>query len=158
VERLLVAAGLQVEVLRRSETFARMRVTRELESVVLDLVAEPVPVVDAPREEKIGARSIRVDTPQEILTNKLGTLLHRAEPRDLIDIQALLAAGCDLERALAGAAKKDGGFSALTVGWALQNFDVKTRAGALGMPAAAVEQLDAFRLQLLGRIARLARP
>src|SRR5260221_1970308 len=70
VERLLVAAGLQVEVLRRSETFVRIRVAREVESVVLDLVAEPVPVADAPREERIGARSIRVDTPQEILTNK----------------------------------------------------------------------------------------
>jgi hypothetical protein len=102
--------------------------------------------------------TILVDTPHEILVNKLGTLLNRAEPRDLIDLRALLQHGGDLRRALRDAARKDGGFSPLTVGWSLEGFDVEKRGAALGMTATEVRELDAYRRRLRDEIAALARP
>lgn len=158
VERLLANAGLEVAALQRSESFVRLQAVRQGESVVVDLVAEPVPYVDAPQPARLGNATILVDTPQEILTNKLGALLHRREPRDLVDIQALLRIGGDLARALAGAAQKDGGFSPLTLSWALEGFDVLTRARALGLPEAAARDLEVFRVQLRDEVARLAKP
>jgi hypothetical protein len=106
-ERLLAAAGIMVTVLRRSPAFVQMQAKAGADSVVIDLVAEPVAVAESPVEVRIGAVGVLVDTPQEILANKIGTLLHRAEPRDLIDLRALLHAGSDLQRALRDAARKD---------------------------------------------------
>lgn len=125
---------------------------------MVDLVAEPVPFVEPPQPAEIDGAMILVDTPHEILTNKLGTLLHRREPRDLIDIRALLQAGGDLTRALTDAARKDGGFSPLTLGWALEQFDVAVRARAMGADAAAAESLQQFCGWLRDEVVRLARP
>ena len=157
-ERLLVRAGLDVTAIQRSETFARLRANARDEAVVIDLVAEPVPVADPPQEMTVGNSKVLVDTPHEILTNKLGTLLHRAEPRDLVDLRELVGRGGDLRRALRDAARKDGGFSPLTVGWALQGFEVVTRATALGMSESEANELDQFRQRLRDDIAALARP
>ncbi len=157
-EQLLGSAGLEVAALQRSDTFVRLRATGNGETVIVDLVAEPVAVADPPREATVGNSRILVDTPHEILTNKLGTLLHRAEPRDLIDLRELLGRGGDLSRALGDAARKDGGFSPLTVGWSLQSFDVLARARTLGMSDADARELDCFRQRLRDDIAQLARP
>jgi hypothetical protein len=77
----------------------RLRVVDEVESIVLDLVADVVPKVEEPRLLKIEGRSIQVDSPHEILVNKLGALLGRSELRDLIDIKILLEIGGDLNLA-----------------------------------------------------------
>jgi hypothetical protein len=63
----------------------------------VDLVAEPVPRVDAPLELRPG---LWVDSPYEILVNKLGALLSHSEVRDLEDVRALVAFGVDLDRAV----------------------------------------------------------
>lgn len=157
-ERLLTAAGVRVATIQRSPTFARLKATLGDDSVVLDFVAEPVATVEAPAEHTIGRTRILVDTPHEILVNKLGTLLHRAEPRDLVDLRELLANGGNLRRALLGAARKDGGFSPLTVGWSLEGFDVLEKARALGMSESDARELDAFRQRLRDEIAGLAKP
>ncbi|HMB26872.1 MAG TPA: nucleotidyl transferase AbiEii/AbiGii toxin family protein [Blastocatellia bacterium] len=62
---------------------------------------------------------IRVDPPEEILANKLCTLLERAEIRDLVDVRALEMAGCRVEDALPFAALKDTGLTPAQLGWVL---------------------------------------
>lgn len=96
--------------------------------------------------------SIQVDTPHEILVNKLCALLHRSELRDLVDIAALLARGGDLDRALRDAPKKEGGFSAVTLGWALTAWKIGEVARAAGM-GDRVEELEKLRDELVRRAA-----
>ena len=98
-------------------------------------------------------RRILVDAPQEILANKLGALLHRAELRDVIDLRALLATGLDLGRGLDDAARKDLGFSPLMVAHLLQDFPVACLGAALGTDAAQVEELTNFCRDLARQIA-----
>jgi len=52
-ELRLVAVGLGVEVLQRDPAFCRLRVSRDGDVVVVDLVAEPVPVIEAPVDELV---------------------------------------------------------------------------------------------------------
>lgn len=145
VEGRLVAAGLEVETLTRSPGFVRLAVQDGGDRVVLDLVAEPVPTVDPPVEIRAG---LRVDSPHEILVNKLCALVSRSELRDLEDVRALLEAGGDLERALEDAPKKDGGFSPMTLAWLLPQVDLR-RAAALGFDEA---RLDAARGVLMAAV------
>ncbi len=119
VVRRLAAAGLAVEVERSAPAFRRLRVSDGSEVLLVDLVADPVPVIETPRLQRIGNTEIQVDTAHELLVNKLTTLLSRSELRDLIDVHALVSRGGDLERALVEAPLKDGGFSGPTVAWLL---------------------------------------
>jgi hypothetical protein len=152
----LAADGMSVEPLRTAESHCSLRVGDGHEHVVVDLVAEPVAVIEAPQAQRIGGVSIAVDTKHEILVNNLCALLHRSELRDLMDIAALVAAGGDLARALRDAPRKDGGFSALTLGWSLSNWRVAEAAGAAGLEDRA-DELEAFRQRLL-RIAAGEQP
>lgn len=148
----LQRAGLDVREVRSLDSFSALQVTQGRESVVVDLVAEPVANIETPlRIEHMGV-TILVDTAHEILVNKLCALLHRSELRDLVDIEALLAAGGDLGRALAEAPTKGGGFSALTLGWTLQGWQVADAARAAGLESRAAE-LQSFRDELLRRVA-----
>jgi hypothetical protein len=148
----LRAAGFDVSELRTFDTFTTLRVTQGKETVVVDLVAEPVPSVEPAQSVEFRGARILIDTPHEVLVNKLCTLLHRAELRDLVDIEALLANGGDLDRALADAPTKDGGFSALTLGWTLGSWNVAEVARQTGA-ADRAEQLERFRQYLLSRAA-----
>lgn len=134
-ERRLVDAGFTVEAMQATPGFHRTRATRGGGSVVVDLVAEPMPPIVPPREPEPG---LRVDDPHEILVNKLCALLSRSEPRDLEDVRVLVEAGGDLQRALGDAPRKDGGFSPLTLAWVLQSLPLH-RAGALGFDRAVLE-------------------
>jgi hypothetical protein len=151
VSARLRAAGLEVVELRSAVAFASLRVTGGGESVVVDLVAEPVATVESPQSIEYRGVSILVDTAHEVLVNKLCALLHRSELRDLIDIEALLASGGDLGRALRDAPSKDGGFSALTLGFALRGWDVAGAARAAGLKELA-ERIERFRDELLERV------
>lgn len=71
------------------------------------------------RSEQVIA-GVWVDTPREILANKLTALMSRWAVRDLIDVRALVEGGHDLERGLRDAAAKDGGFSGPVLAWVLQ--------------------------------------
>jgi hypothetical protein len=149
----LVAEGLEVTELRSTPGFCTIQARNATETVLVDLVAEPVPAIERPDLLEIGGARIYVDTKHEILVNKLCALLHRSEVRDLVDVRALVADGADLERALLDAPKKDGGFSALTLGWCLSNWHVADAARAIGWGALA-DELEAFRRQLLERAIR----
>lgn len=155
---LLVAAGIEVEILQRSPSFVRMRASRRGEAVVVDLVAELVKNAYDPAIVAVPGGSIQVDCPAEILANKLGCLLHRAELRDLIDLRSLLATGLALAPALEVAASKDGGFSPLVLAHLLAGFPLQRQAAQLGLDATTTADLDRFRLELAARIAAEARP
>lgn len=102
--------------------------------------------------------SILIDTAQEILGNKLGALLHRAELRDVIDIRALLAKGLDLDRGLTDAARKDGGFSPLMVAHLLHDFPVTRLAAATATDANEAAELARFCRDLSQRISSRSKP
>ena len=106
----------------------------------------------------LSANTIPVDTPHEILVNKLCTLIQRSELRDLIDVQALLAAGGDLQRALRDAPMKDGGFSPLVLTWQLKELPLATMARAEAWAPERIEALEAFRTELTTSLSQLARP
>lgn len=119
VVRRLVAANLDVEVVQTAPAFRRLRVSDGVELLLVDLVADPVPVIEPPELRPVGGAQISVDTRHELLVNKLTTLLSRSEIRDLVDVRALVETGGDLERAIRDAPLKDGGFSGPTVAWVL---------------------------------------
>jgi len=152
----LEAVRLSAEALRTSDSFCSLLVRDGKDSVVVDLVADPVATVEAPQPQRIHGAVIAVDTKHEILVNKLCALLHRSEVRDLLDIAALVADGGDLAKALRDAPRKDGGFSALTLGWSLSNWQVADAARAAGM-AEHADDLERFRQRLL-QIAAGERP
>lgn len=151
------ADGMVVHVLRRTPGFCELRASAGGEVVLVDLVADPVPPIEPPERKGEPDASFLVDTPHEILVNKLNTLLSRSELRDLVDISALLEAGGDLELALAGAAAKDGGFSPATLAWVLRSLPIPALAQADGWPG-EITALVAFRDALVERLAILCRP
>jgi hypothetical protein len=158
VRSRLISEGLEVTSVRSGATFAQLRVSDGTETCVVDLVADPVAPVEAPLQIRVGASSLVVDTPHEILVNKLNALLSRSELRDLEDVRALLAAGGDLERALADAPRKDSGFSPLTLSWVLKELRPKILARVAGLEPGKVEELEAFRDALVGRILAISSP
>jgi hypothetical protein len=158
VEDRLVASGLAVRVIQREATFARLLVANGVESIVVDLVADPGPFIEADEHVLLGTAEIRITSRHEILVNKLCTLLGRVEIRDLQDVRELIAAGGDLERALRDAPKIDSGFSPLTLAWVLRDLDPRrfVSVGLLGQPEA--DALTTFRDELIENILSLSRP
>jgi len=157
-ERRLRAAGLEVSVLQHSVGFARLRVKAASDVVTVDLVAEPVASIEPPVRISWHGAIVQVDSPHEILVNKLCTLLERLELRDLGDVRALLQAGGDLRRALADAPRKDAGFSPLTLAWVLRGFDVEVLGPSAGVQPADIEALKNFRDELIDELVALAVP
>ena len=145
--------GAALEQLRSAPDFRRTLLTRGQESVVVDLVFERVPQLVV---EKPAIGDIRLDPPEEILANKLCTLLSRAELRDLVDVWALERAGYRVEDALPAAARKDGGLTAAQLAWVLS----EVRIGDDAKPPGGVEvaTLRTYLADLVARLTALARP
>ena len=159
VEATLRAAGFTVRALRRTPSFVRLRVEADDgEAVEVDLVAEPVPHGETPALHPLGDRVIEVDTPGEILANKLAALLSRSELRDLVDVDALLATGLDLPSAVEAAGQKDGAMSAATLAWVLSQLPVGAIGAREGWPDAGVQRLASFRDHLCAQLAKLSIP
>ena len=119
---------------------------------------DPVPLAEAPRAVTVGGATFLVDTPHQILVNKLCALLNRSELRDIEDIRALLDTGGDLPRALGDCPNQDGGFSPMTLSWSLRSLPVERLAASSGWSAARIDALSRFRDALLDRILEQARP
>lgn len=150
VRARLTAAGLDVVPIQTSSTFVRFRVNDPQEVCVVDLVADPGAPLEAPLRITAGqAASIAVDTPHEILVNKLCALLSRSEIRDLQDVRELVEHGGDLERGLADAPRKDGGFSPLTLAWVLRSLPAEKLAAAAGLPQDQGAELEKFKQRLV---------
>lgn len=158
VRRRLAAAGARVVQLQRSPAFCRLRVEKDGAVVLLDLVAEPMPTLEAPGAHAVEGTRILVDGPHELLVSKLCALLGRSELRDLADVRSLLAEGGDLPRAVADAPRKDAGFSPVTLAWVLEQLPVAAMASALGRPQEEARVLEAFRAELVSAVLALARP
>ena len=158
VRRRLEASGLEVSVLDHSEAFGRLRVRSGEEMILVDLIADPVALSEQPVAVPLGDRTILVDTPHQILVNKLCALLSRSELRDLLDVQVLLRSGGDLLRALADCPRQDGGFSPLTFAWTVRGLPIRNLAERLGWSADLIDSLEAFREELVNRVVAASRP
>jgi hypothetical protein len=154
----LRTAGLDVQVLRTSPAFGELRVSDGCDVCIVDLVAEPFAAIEPPEQAIVEGATISVDSRHEILASKLATLLERSEVRDLLDVKALLDAGCGLEAALRDAPKKDAGFSPLTLAWVLKDFDPRPAVKALGWDSRQAEEMLSFRQWLIERLTVSAFP
>jgi len=154
----LLSAGLAVLPVRSSATFAQLDVRIDAESTIIDLVADPTPVAEAGQEIAIDGATILVETPHQLLVNKLCALLSRSELRDLIDIRVLVESGADLSRALRDCPEQDAGFSPMTFAWGAQSLPLRRIAAAQGWTDAEIEALEHFRRDLVERVMAAARP
>lgn len=142
-----------VESIQTSPDFRRLLLKRNEEAIVIDLVREYVFQVTP---EKPVINNIRVDSPEEILANKLCALLSRSEIRDLIDVRELENAGFDLENALTAAAKKDSGLTAAQLAWVLSQ--IKFGADLKLSGDVSVAELKDYLENLIDRLKKLAFP
>jgi len=157
-ERMLKSAGFSVLHVQTEPMFCRLKISRDGDSVLLDLVAESVPSIEPPFIWDLQGVAVQVDSVREILANKLCCLLGRQEFRDLVDIRALLQAGGDLKRALLDAPKKDAGFSPLTLAWLLEQLPIETLARGVGANNEEAAELSRFRDELIQKITETAAP
>ncbi|HSN98862.1 MAG TPA: nucleotidyl transferase AbiEii/AbiGii toxin family protein [Candidatus Nanopelagicales bacterium] len=145
--------GATIENIVTSPDFRRRLVRRGSEGVMVDLVIDRA-AQGHPEKQRMG--EIRVDLPEEILANKLCTLLSRSEPRDLVDVYALQRAGFSLEQALPVAARKDGGLTPANLAWLLAQIEIGDDARIPGgiQPA----ELRAAIADWVALLTRLAHP
>ena len=158
VTHLLRDVGMEVRSLQTGTSMHRLQVASGDESIVVDLVAEPVPVIEEPIERSIGDATIWIDTEHEILVNKLCALVQRSELRDLVDVKELLNHGGDLRRALTDAPKKDSGFSPMTLAWLLKDLPIQKVGRGEGWSEDRIAVLEQSRESLLAELAELSRP
>jgi len=106
--------------------------------------------------EKMSFGRIVVDSPREILANKLCALLSRTEVRDLVDVARLEEAGFDPIAAIDLAARKDAGMSAGQLAWVLSSFPVpKSNLSEYGMSR---KELEDTRESLVRKLTSAAFP
>lgn len=145
--------GATVEAVQTAPDFRRRLVRRGDEAAIVDLVRDETP--RGPDGPEVHGE-VAVDPPGEILANKLCTLLSRAEIRDLVDVMALERAGCDLERALGLAARKDAGLTPAQLTWVLSQIRIGDDAEIPG--GYPVAELRGFLDGLQRRLVRMAFP
>jgi len=158
VRQRLELDGLQVTILRTSTMYSQLDVRDEGSSIVVDLVADPTPIAEQPLLTAVGDREILVETPHQLLVNKLCALLSRSELRDLVDVRELLTSGEDLERALRDCPRQDAGFSPLTFGWSMRGLQIERLGTALGVGQVEIRALEQFRDDLVDRVVAAAFP
>lgn len=142
-----------IQALRTSPDFRRFLIGVGTESVIVDLVRDRAPQV---RVEKLDRDGILVDPPEEILANKLCTLLSRGEVRDLVDVLFLERAGLRAEDAIGPASTKDGGLTPAQLAGVLSQITIGPDAR---IPAGITpDELRAFLEDLVSRLTRLAWP
>lgn len=145
--------GATIESIITAPEFRRILVKRGDEAVIVDLVRESVFQIEPDKREING---IRIDSPEEILANKLCALLSRSEIRDLIDVRELEKAGFDLETALQVAAKKDSGLTAAQLAWVLSQINIGDDAQLPNNISS--RELRAYSIELIDKLKRFAFP
>lgn len=141
----------EIESIQTTPDFRRLLVKRGNEAVVVDLIREYAFQISP---DKPVINGIRVDPPEEILANKLCTLLSRSEIRDLVDVRELENAGFDLENALKAAGKKDSGLTPAVLAWVLNQIRLSDDLQPPG--AVSVSELREYLQNLIDRLKRLA--
>jgi hypothetical protein len=145
--------GARLERLITAPDFRRWLATRADEGVVVDLVLDRA---GGGSPETLRFGNVRVDSPAEILANKLCTLLSRAEPRDLVDVWALERTGLRVEDALPRAREKDGGLTPAQLAWVLSEVRIGDDAPVPG--GGSVVELRRYLSDLCRRLTRAAFP
>lgn len=145
--------GLEIEALRTSPDFRRYLVRRGDEAAVVDLVHDRAPQL-FPDKRSVGR--LRIDPPEEIVANKLCTLLSRAEIRDLVDLRALEQAGYRADTFVEMAQRKDGGLTPGQLAWVLSEVEIGDDAQIPG--GVSAEELRTYVEQLQRRLAARAYP
>ncbi len=142
-----------IESIQTSPDFRRLLVKRGDKAVVVDLVREYVFQLEPEKREING---IRIDSPEEILANKLCTLLSRSEIRDLIDVRELENAGFSLKDAFQVAGKKDTGLSPAQLAWVLSQ--IKFGDDTQLPTDISVDELKDYLSDLINRLKKFAFP
>ncbi|MBI1872790.1 MAG: nucleotidyl transferase AbiEii/AbiGii toxin family protein [Acidobacteria bacterium] len=145
--------GARTTVRQEAPGFRRYVVTRGEEAVVVDLVWERVPSAYPDKPERGG---VRIDRLEEILINKLTTVVSRAEERDLVDLFFLERAGHRAETALTAALAKDGGCTPAVLAWVLAQIEIPE--GAVLPGGVTATELRAYVADLVKRLRRSAAP
>ncbi len=145
--------GAKVESVQTSPDFRRLLVKQGADAIVVDLIREYVFQVD-PDKPIIGG--IRVDTPEEILANKLCALLSRSEIRDLVDVRELENAGFSIEAALEAAEKKDSGLTPAQLAWVLSQIMIDEGVDLPGNVSST--ELRSYLQEFIDRLRRMALP
>lgn len=142
-----------LESIQTAPDFRRLLLRRGNEAVVIDLVRD---YVHQASPEKLIINGILVDTPQEILANKLCALLSRSEIRDLVDVRALEQAGYLVEAALPAAGLKDSGLTPAQLAWVLSQIELGDDVIPPG--GISVTELRRYLTELIERLTRNAFP
>ena len=153
---LAAAAGAldaSLETVQDVPGFARFVVTRGADAVVVDLVLDRAPQQHPDKSVHAG---IRVDPIEEIVANKLTTVVSRAEPKDLVDLMVLEDHGHRIDDHLAAAYAKDGGCTPATVAWVLSEVEIPDAAELPG--GVEPSRLRAFIEDLVRRLGRVSFP
>jgi nucleotidyltransferase AbiEii toxin of type IV toxin-antitoxin system len=153
VWRRLPEVSAQLGRRRQFWQFILERWNQEGLAVLVDLVRDRVKQIVP---EKPVTHGIRIDSPEEILANKLCALLSYSEIRDLVDVRALEMAGYRVEDAVPAAHLKDTGLTPAQLSWVLGQI----RLGGDLVPPGGVsgEELREYLKHLIDRLARLAFP
>lgn len=145
--------GGALEVVQDAPDFKRFSVTRGDELVVVDLVRDRVPQQHADKNDIDG---VMVDPIEEIVANKLNTVVSRMEERDLVDLYLLERAGYRIEDFLDAALAKDGGCTPATLAWLLSEMRISDPARLPG--GVDGRELAAWIGELVVRLRRAAAP
>ena len=148
----VTALGGSMEAVKTFPEFQRLLVRRGGETVLVDLVVDRAPDVDAVEDRQ----GIRLHSLREIAANKICALLGRGEIRDLVDLREILERGLDLASVVSDAERKDGGVSAATLAWLLDSIRIAGNATPPGDIAPAT--LESFRVDLVRRLRALGKP
>ncbi len=154
VNKVAVQIGAECVGLRTAPDFHRFKLTRGDEREIIDVVVDRAPQLDV---EKAVFDGIRVDTLREIVANKMTTLLHRTELKDVVDLYFLEQTGHDLLAAIPDAMAKDGGWEPAVVSMLLEGLHVQEMPAWMIRELSA-ESLEAFLGKLRLAIANLALP
>jgi hypothetical protein len=147
------ALGASVAVRQDAPGFKRYAVTRGDGTLIVDLVLDRGVQVCPTKLDRDG---VVVDPLEEILANKLTTLVGRAEERDLVDVFFIERAGHPVESALSAALSKDGGCTPATLAWVLSEWQIPD--GAVLPAGVTAATLRGFVADLVERLRRLAAP
>ncbi len=148
--RCVGGGRLQVAWGRRGRGHWHLQVADGSEVVVVEIIGGWSAPAEAPRAIPLGDAILRVDSPHEILVRKLMALFDRAEPRDLLDIHALLDAGGELDRALADAGRQFSGLTRAGIAGVLRSLPLRSLASTSGWNLQETDAMVAFREKLLG--------
>jgi predicted nucleotidyltransferase component of viral defense system len=141
--------GASAVSLQTAPQFRRYKINRQGESVIVDFVREVVPQI---AEGKNTFDGIMVDTVEDIVSNKICTVVSRAEIKDYIDLYCLNRAGYPLENYIEFAQRKDAGVSPAMVAFLFSEIKLSKVPEFVIVPITAAE-LEGFFKALAKKLA-----